>query len=169
MARLGATRHSASQTIVEELPGIFRVDDFTTEFVGGLDDVLAPVLLTIDNLPSYMDPDVAPIDFVRWLASWFDIEVQAEWSEERMRRTVRKIALLSNRRGTASALAELLEALTESDVALDDGGGVWAAEPGDPLDGRDTGRVEVRAELRPGTTGRLLDSFVPPGRAISWL
>ena len=38
------------------LPVVFREDDFTQRFCAGLDDVLAPVIATLDSLPAYFDP-----------------------------------------------------------------------------------------------------------------
>src|SRR4029078_7442547 len=50
------------------LPGIYQDDLFTQQFTGGLDDVLAPVFTTLDCLDTYVDPWLAPEDFLEWLA-----------------------------------------------------------------------------------------------------
>ncbi len=169
MSRAGVGGLRASRSLVDELPGIMRADDFTLDFVGGLDEVLAPVLLTIDNLSMYLDPEVAPLDFVRWLASWFHVEVDASWTEARTRRTIARIARLTTRRGTASALAELVGALTDrDDVTVDDGGGVWPTEVGEGLPGSVSTSVRLNVDEPPPGSERLLRAFLPPGVTVSW-
>lgn len=56
--------------IGEQLPALYAEDDFAQRFTAGLDTVLAPVFATLDSLPSYFDPRLAPADFLSWLASW---------------------------------------------------------------------------------------------------
>ncbi|MFI7434129.1 phage tail protein [Micromonospora haikouensis] len=56
--------------IGRELPAVYLEDDFAQRFTAGLDEVLAPVLLTLDCLDAYFDLDLAPADFVDWLAGW---------------------------------------------------------------------------------------------------
>ena len=47
------------------LPAVFADDDLAQRFVGGLDDVLAPILNVLDCLDSYFTPALAPVDFTR--------------------------------------------------------------------------------------------------------
>ncbi|MGW2847530.1 hypothetical protein ACWC5G_21895, partial [Streptomyces sp. NPDC001274] len=49
------------------LPALYADDDLAQRFTAGLDTVLAPVLSTLDNLPAYFDPALAPADFLPWL------------------------------------------------------------------------------------------------------
>ena len=50
-----------------ELPGLFHDDDFTQRFTAALDEVIAPIFLTLDALEAYVDPWLAPEDFLGWL------------------------------------------------------------------------------------------------------
>ncbi|MEU3573930.1 SDR family oxidoreductase, partial [Kitasatospora sp. NPDC036755] len=54
------------------LPAMYADDDFAQRFTAGLDTVLAPVFATLDNLPAYFQPGLAPADFLDWLASCLD-------------------------------------------------------------------------------------------------
>src|SRR4029453_7641000 len=56
--------------IGEHLPALFQEDEFAQRFVGALDEVLAPVFAVLDCLDAYLDPWLAPPDFVDWLADW---------------------------------------------------------------------------------------------------
>jgi len=67
------------------LPGIFQEDPFTVRFVSGFDDVLAPILSTLDCLPAYFDPSLAPEDFLGWLAGWVGLSLDENWPLERRR------------------------------------------------------------------------------------
>ena len=52
------------------LPALYLDDGFTQRFTAGLDEVLAPVLLTLDCLDAYLDLELAPPDFLDWLAGY---------------------------------------------------------------------------------------------------
>ncbi|NEC21477.1 phage tail protein, partial [Streptomyces parvus] len=73
--------------IGELLPALYADDDLAQRFTAGLDTVLAPVLSTLDNLPAYVDPALAPADFLPWLASWVGVEADPAWPVE-LRRAV---------------------------------------------------------------------------------
>lgn len=66
----------SSAPIGAMLPAIFADDDLAQRFVAGLDEVLAPFLVVLDNLDSYFDPALAPLDFTRWLADWVGAETE---------------------------------------------------------------------------------------------
>ncbi len=156
----------SSMPIEDGLPALLRADDFCQRFVGGLDDVLAPVLLTIDNLDAYVDPDVAPMDFVEWLASWFGLQLDPEWDQRRARRTVAALAAINRNRGTLSALRDLAAVLGDGDIEVEDGGGVWTTlDPDDSLPGARSSEVLVRGDVSDRHLP-LLQSFVPPGRRV---
>ncbi|MFI9268786.1 phage tail protein [Streptomyces werraensis] len=66
----------SSAPIGAMLPAIFADDDLAQRFVAGLDEVLAPFLVVLDNLDAYFDPALAPLDFTRWLADWVGAETE---------------------------------------------------------------------------------------------
>ena len=60
------------------LPALYLEDDLAQRLLAALDEVLAPVLCTLDNLDHYLDPSLAPLDFVEWLAGWVGAACEQE-------------------------------------------------------------------------------------------
>ncbi|WP_405021647.1 phage tail protein [Kitasatospora sp. NBC_00070] len=117
-------------------------------WVEGLDEVLAPVISTLDCTEAYIDPLLAPPDFLEWLASWVGITVDPAWPADRARLAVSQAVELYRMRGTIAGLRSYIEALTGGDVEVADNGGVaWAVTPGSSLPGEDTPRLAVRVGL----------------------
>lgn len=117
--------------LVERLPGLLQGDDFTRRFVGAFDDSLAPVIATIDGLAGYVDPWLAPEDFLDWLAGWVGVELDDAWDTEQRRSIVANAAGIHRRRGTLRGVAEALKRAFDCEVTVADTGGVaWSASPG---------------------------------------
>ena len=89
-----------------QLPGPYADDDFAQRFTAGLDTVLAPVFATLDNLPAYLDPRVAPVDFLAWLASWVGAADDPKWPVELRREAVGRAVELHRWRGTRRGLVD---------------------------------------------------------------
>lgn len=106
------------------LPALYLEDNFTQRFTAGLDDVLAPVLLTLDCLDAYFDLDLAPDDFLNWLAGWVAVPADPSWPVELRRTLVRHAVELHRWRGTAQGIALALRILTGGEVEVRDSGGV---------------------------------------------
>lgn len=169
MSRAGVADPIVTMSLLDFLPALLRTDDLTVAFMHGLDEVLAPIVLTIDGLGDYVDPDVAPVDFLEWLASWFGLEPDPSWSEERTRTTVKRFARLQLERGTAQGLADLLATLVGREVDVDDGGGVWVTlDPNAALEGRSTREVIIRGVDSTERARRVVEGFVPQGRTVVW-
>jgi phage tail-like protein len=133
------------------LPAMLQDDDFAMRWVAALDEVLAPVLWTLDSLDAYLDPRTAPLDVVDWLGSWVGAEVDEGLPAETRRALVAEAAELHGRRGTVAGLVRLLELTTDVEVIeVDDGRSVtWSQDPTaaiNGIDGRPTLRVRVRGE-----------------------
>lgn len=129
------------------LPALLQGDDFTRRFVAGLDDVLAPVLLVLDTFDAYLDPALAPDDFLTWLAGWVGVQPDDAWSPDRRRALVGEMVALSAAQGTTAALRRLVELVTDRSVEVSDSGGAtWSASPGSPLPGEAVPWVAVRVE-----------------------
>jgi phage tail-like protein len=134
-----------SDPIVEMMPAVYQEDEFTKRFTGGLDEVIAPVLSALDCLDAYLDPMVAPVDFLDWLASWVGIRMHEDVPLERRRILVANAVRLHRMRGTVTGLRIQVELLTGGQVDLRDNGGVsWSESPGGPLPGEGTPRLAVR-------------------------
>lgn len=135
-------RHRLAPT----LPALLQEDAFLTRFTAGLDDVLAPVVATLDSLDSYVDPALAPEDFLDWLAGWVALDLDPGWPVPLRRSLLRRAAALQEARGTAAGLREEVALLTGCPVEVCDPGGVAAsAAPGAVLPSSDRdGAVVVR-------------------------
>lgn len=138
------------------LPAIYQEDEFSMRFVGGFDDVLAPIMLTLDCLIDYFDPAVAPTDFLDWLAGWVGIEIDEGWATERRRAAVATAVEMYRMRGTINGLRANLEVLSGGTVEITDSGGVsWSARPMGDLPGQDSPRLAVRVSLPEEATERI--------------
>lgn len=130
------------------LPAIYQEDDFSMRFIGGFDDVLAPILITLDCLIDYFDPAVTPTDFLEWLAGWVGIEVDESWATERRRAAVATAVDMYRMRGTITGLRANLEVLSGGQVEITDSGGVaWSTSPMGELPGQDSPRLAVRVTV----------------------
>ncbi|MFE3518250.1 phage tail protein [Streptomyces sp. NPDC059166] len=135
-----------------QLPALYADDDFAQRFTAGLDTVLAPVFATLDNLPAYLDPRLAPTDFVAWLASWVGAADDSDWPVEQRREAVVRAMELHRWRGTGRGLVDALElALGAHARVSEDGGAVWSGTPGAELPPEPSAQALVRVWPGDGT------------------
>jgi phage tail-like protein len=112
-----------------------------------LDEVLAPVLSTLDNLPAYFDPRLTPDDFLGWLAGWVAIELDETWEADRRREAVAGAVDLLRKRGTALGLAAEVRLVAGADVeVVENGGTAWSLDPGSPMVGSPEPMLLVRVK-----------------------
>jgi phage tail-like protein len=131
--------------IGEMLPGVYQEDLFTMEWCAGLDDVIAPVITTLDCLSSYVDPVLAPGDFLDWLGGWVGMILDENWPVQRRREAIAAAMELFQLRGTLTGLARHVEIFTGGEVSLADSGGVATSPvPGGTLPGESVPRLAVR-------------------------
>jgi phage tail-like protein len=133
----------------EHVPALYQEDDLTQRMLSALDGVLAPVLASLDNLDCYLDPALAPPDFVVWLADWVGALVDETWPAERQRAMVARMVTLYRRRGTVGGLREHIALATGGDVEVEDNGEVsWSPSPQAALPGSDNAflRIKVRVD-----------------------
>lgn len=138
------------------LPGVYAEDDYVQRFTAGLDEVLAPVFVVLDCFDAYLDPRLAPADFLRWLAWWVATdsngtlsrgdpddpvdEVSAPVDADQ----VAEAARLSRWRGTAYGATRRLTQLAGHEVSVRDTGGcAWSETPGAELPGGPENEVLV--------------------------
>jgi phage tail-like protein len=113
------------------LPAMLVEDPFAQRFVAGIDDVLAPLISTLDNLVAYLDPWLAPEDFLAWLADWVGVTIDPAWPLARRRAVVAQAADLYAWRGTARGLADHVEAVTGVRPEIRESGATsWSRRPG---------------------------------------
>jgi phage tail-like protein len=135
------------------LPALYHDNDIAQRFTAALDVVLAPVLATLDSSDAYVDPRLAPLDFVAWLADWVGVELDASWPEERQRALVAQAADLFAWRGTVRGVAEAV-AIYAGVVPeiLETGATAWTGTPppSGELPGSPAGQLVVRVRVAPG-------------------
>jgi phage tail-like protein len=134
--------------IGEWLPALYQEDDFAQRFTGALDEVLAPVFAVLDCLDAYLDPWLAPPDFLDWLADWVALSIDEGWSTEQRRELVSQAVALHRGRGTAQGLAVHIGVVTGGEVEIQDSGGcVWSDQPGGAVPGTANPRLHVRVRV----------------------
>ncbi len=112
------------------LPAYLQEDEFAVRLTDAFDGVLAPAIAVLDCLEAYVDPLLAPDDFVDWLASWVGLDVDAHWEEPRRRHSVLAAITLHRARGTIEGLRAQLALATDGEVEVTETGGtVWALTP----------------------------------------
>jgi phage tail-like protein len=131
------------------LPAIYQEDDpFIGRFTAGLDDVLAPIIATLDCLEAYVDPMLAPEDFLEWIAEWVGVALNENAPITLHRNAVAHAAELHRLRGTVGGLRAALELLTGGDVEISESGGVvWSERPGSAAPGDPTPWLGVRVTV----------------------
>jgi len=133
--------HPLGQT----LPAIFLEDAFTQRLCGGLDEVLSPVLSTLDNLPAYLDLDTAPDDLIPWLGHWVGMGVDPGQQPRRQRELLRSASIRQGWQGTRRGIELAVEALFGlRTVVVDSGASRWSVDPQDPLPGEPLPAVVVQ-------------------------
>ncbi|MFF3092029.1 phage tail protein [Streptomyces cyaneofuscatus] len=166
-ARQGVPGLPTPHPLIDQLPAVYLEQDFLRRFLAALDDVLAPVLLSIDNLPAHLDPRSAPDDFLDWLAHWVAVEPHEDSPPEVRRAAVRGAVTRHARRGTVGGLAEALrlETGTEPEI-VESGGTAWSVRPGTPLPGGARPWVTVRVRSGGGGGAGGADGGRPVDRPV---
>lgn len=115
------------------LPALYQGDDLAQRLTAGLDEVLAPVLCLLDCLDAYVDPALAPEDFVSWMASFLGVEPDETVPLERRREMVSGAADVYGMHGTKSGVRAAVRAVTGVEPKITDSGRVsWSFSSSDP-------------------------------------
>ncbi|NBH06062.1 phage tail protein I [Amycolatopsis sp. SID8362] len=115
------------------LPAVLREDQFLERWTAGLDEVLVPIISTIDCLPAYFDPRLAPDDFVRWLAGWFGVVLDESWPVSSQRSVIAEAVELYRMRGTVTGLRRHLDVVVDGRIEIEESGGTaWSQRPTPP-------------------------------------
>ncbi|MGW6262344.1 phage tail protein [Streptomyces sp. NPDC055085] len=142
---------------------MYQEDEFAMRLTAVFDELLAPAISTLDCLEAYVDPRLAPLDFLEWLAGWVGIAMDPHWPIDRARIAVAQAVELYQIRGTIAGLQAYAEVLTGGDVeVVDNGGTSWSVTPGADLPGEDTPRLAIRVTVDdPGSVSLgLLDALM---------
>ena len=141
------------QRLAELLPGLLQDDEFAVGFVSAFDAVVAPIHHSLDNLDAYLDPSLAPEDFLTWLGDWVGVRLEENWSLERKRVVVLGAFEVYRWRGTLQGLTRQLELFGGVEAEIDEPGGVsWTSDEDGELPGSDELRMVIRVRPLDGGT-----------------
>lgn len=135
------------------LPAMYSEDEFAQAITAACDEVLAPILSVLDNLESYLDPLLAPPDFVAWLGSWVATTpvTLTDVPDDQLRAAVAATGGQLRRVGTTAAIAAtvaLAAGVAVDDVDVADSGGVaWSQDPAAALPGQPAPLLAVRVRV----------------------
>src|SRR5690554_6472741 len=128
--------------LLNQLPAALAAEDFFARFVRIFQAQGSTLLSHADNLPHLADPDVAPVELVRWMTQWLGSPgLDASYPEEMHRAMLRTAAATLQWRGTKRGLVSLLDLVTGGEVRVSESGGLW------PQDEAPTGPPWVRVEI----------------------
>jgi phage tail-like protein len=150
------------------LPSMLREDPFARRLCSGLDEVLAPVLLSLDSFPAYLDVDTIPEDMLPWLAQWLGVSVDPSRDTSGQRELVAQAGELHLARGTRAGITLAVRTALGIDVAVSEtGAAAWSPEAGGVLPGEAVPRVVITvpataaAGLDPERLDAVIRSAVP--------
>ncbi|MFI9269961.1 phage tail protein [Kitasatospora sp. NPDC052896] len=136
------------------LPDVYTGEEFAQRYVAAFDDVLAPVFAVLDCLPGYLDPALAPGDFLGWLGRW----VAADLPDfdplhplDQHRELVAGAVQRHRESGTVRGLTRQLRLLGIEAQVTESGGSSWSASPNGPLPG--SARAELVIRVAAGAGG----------------
>jgi len=93
---------------INYLPAIYHTD-FVSRFLGMTEAILMPVEWTINNIDLQLDPQTGLVEFLPWLASWFNLSFDSTWTEEMQRTFLEEAYQLYAMRGTKWSQTRMLE------------------------------------------------------------
>jgi phage tail-like protein len=120
--------------MLSQLPMGMLDDQLFVRVVSIFQEVATSLVDGADNIPNVVDPTVAPVPALSWLASWLGVTwIEPSLPDDVQRRLVRECGRALAWRGTRQGLEILLRAVTGGDVLVEESGGVRrGTEPGAP-------------------------------------
>jgi len=100
------------------LPELYEGDEFMGRFLMLFESFWKPISQQIDQAEYYFDVDLTPPEFVPWLASWVGLPVDESLPLDRMRKLLKNVIMLFQRRGTLQVLQVFLEIYTTGNVVI---------------------------------------------------
>ena len=142
--------------LINAVPPMLADDPFIRRMMPAFDEVLAPIISTLDCFPSYLDPSLAPQDMVRYMASWLFPNYEDQLSEEGLRHALATTVERSGWRGTARGIREALITFELASIDIQDSGGtVVSTTPTDPATWPDVPPPTVKVVCTSGSDATL--------------
>jgi phage tail-like protein len=104
--------HNQESEYLCYLPGIYQQDDFMRRFLLIFESILRPLERAVDNLPCYTEPEMAPEEFLPWLAHWVAVALDRSWPIARQRMLIARAVEIFRWRGTLHGLGLHIEVYT---------------------------------------------------------
>jgi len=118
-----------SDWLVRQLPAGLLGEDFFVRFVELFQAEADTLVAHAQNLPHLADPQVAPLELVRWMAGWIGSPgIDPGYPEDVQRQMLLVASEVLRSRGTVAGLRRLLEVYSGGEVEIEEGGGVFAAD-----------------------------------------
>lgn len=115
------------------LPEIYRQHDFSMRFVLGFEQVLDPVVATLDSLVAHFDAKLAPDHALGGMAAWLGVDEVESLPVDQRRQALLRAGELGRLRGTRAGLQLALELFfPDTPLRIDDHGSVLVDE--EPVD-----------------------------------
>jgi phage tail-like protein len=134
--------------IGELLPGLYQDDEFAQRLTSGLDEVIAPIFATLDNISGYTDPALAPTDFLEWLGTWVGAIIDDHWPLDRRRAVVAAAGELYQWLGTERGLRALVRLVAGIEPEIEESGSAsWSQTPLGPVPGTAEAFLVVRLRV----------------------
>lgn len=138
-----------------QIPAMLAEDPFVCRMLGALDEVIAPAISSLDCFPAYLDPRTAPVDMLRYLASWLLATVDDAWNEESLRRDVSQAHARAKWAGTARALHERLVPHEVKSLSIEDPGSTkHSVTPTNPKDWKKAPEPIITLRVIPYAAGK---------------
>jgi phage tail-like protein len=137
--------------LARTLPGLYQDQAFVERFCAALDEVLAPVVSTLDNLPAYLDVATTPEDLLPWLAAWTGMTVDPGQPRDRQRLLLRQAVTLHGSQGTRRGIEMAVEAVFGLRAEVQEtGAATWSMEADTPLPGAPQQAFVLQVFAAPG-------------------
>jgi phage tail-like protein len=140
----------------EQLPRTLAEDPFLRSFSLIFEDIADSIRDPVIAFEHFLDADVAPTAFVRWIGEWLGVSIDGSLPEPRQRRVLEAAGEMLEWRGTKRALQRMLESLVGGPVEIVEHGGVFR-EGSAPLHDP---RVTIRIQRSGGLKERELRRFI---------
>ncbi len=140
----------------QAIPAVYQEDPLFMLLCAAFDDLVAPLVTAVDCFDAYLDPYLAPADFLPWLADLVGYQGPVRQGSEAERARIASAVWDHARRGTPLGVREAAAraaGVPVEQVQLDDPGGTrWSAVAG-AVDG-DWPQVTARVQVAvPGAQG----------------